>query len=92
MLASVSPPPRGTSVMRLRGRGLDELGRYLRLILTSLAGTNNPSEHSVLPYIGVGGEVPDSVAVRGFGASQGNCDPVKVTRPKLRIESGILRT
>ena len=36
--------------------------------------------------------VPDSVAVRGFGASQGSCDPVKVTRPELRIESGILRT
>ena len=36
--------------------------------------------------------VPDSVAVRGFGASQGSCDPVKVTCPELRIESGILRT
>ena len=35
--------------------------------------------------------VPDSVAVRGFGARQGSCDPVKVTRPELRIESGILR-
>jgi hypothetical protein len=36
--------------------------------------------------------VPDSAAVRGFGASQGSCDPVKVTRPELRIESGILPT
>ena len=33
-----------------------------------------------------------SVSMRGFGASQGSCDPVKVTRPELRIESGILRT
>ncbi len=30
---------------------------------------------------------PDSVAVRGFGASQCSCDPVKVTRPELRIEA-----
>jgi len=31
--------PTGTSRTRLRGSGLDELGRYLRLILTPLAGT-----------------------------------------------------
>ena len=36
--------------------------------------------------------VPDSVAVRWFGASQGSCDPVKVTRPESRIESDILST
>ena len=30
--------------------------------------------------------VPDSVAMRGFSASQSSCDPVKVTRPELGIE------
>ena len=30
--------------------------------------------------------------MRGFGASQGSCDPGEVTRPELPIESGILRT
>ena len=35
---------------------------------------------------------PTTIAVRGFGASQGSCDPVKVTRPALRIESSILCT
>jgi len=43
---------------------------------------------------GVGGEVPDSVARKcaGFGASEGSCNPVKVTLPELPIEGGILRT
>ena len=30
--------------------------------------------------------------MRGFAASQTNCDPVKVTRPEPPIERGILRT
>lgn len=36
----------------------------------------------------------DSVARKcaGFGASEGSCNPVKVTRPELPIEGGILRT
>ena len=41
-----------------------------------------------------GREVPDSVARKcaGFGASEGSCNPVKVTRPQLPIGGGILRT
>ncbi len=30
--------------------------------------------------------------MRGFSASQGSCDPVKVTLPELRIEGRILST
>jgi len=33
----------------------------------------------------------DSGAIRGFVASKYSCNPVKVTRPELRIEGGILR-
>ena len=36
--------------------------------------------------------LPDSVAMRGLVASEDSCNLVKVARPQLRIDSGILRT
>ena len=36
---------------------------------------------------------PPSLGCRaGFGASEDSCDPIKMTRPEWRIESGILGT
>jgi hypothetical protein len=76
------------------GRKFEEAVNYATALLSSTPWPAGCMELTWRSRIWRRREVPDSVAMKcaGFGASEGSCNPVKVTRPELPIEGGILRT